>query len=57
MIFVDDSTNDSRAVIAALAGTTALPVLAIHRGNGEHRGNVELLGGLWPLGPRLELVV
>jgi dolichol-phosphate mannosyltransferase len=50
VIFVDDSTDDTPEVIAAIAETAALPVLTMHRGPGERVGG---LGGAVVAGLRL----
>jgi dolichol-phosphate mannosyltransferase len=50
VIFIDDSTDDTPEVIAAIAQTTALPVLVMHRGPGERTGG---LGGAVVAGLRL----
>jgi putative flippase GtrA len=50
LIFVDDSTDDTPEVIAAVGETVALPVSVIHRGPGERTGG---LGGAVVDGLRL----
>jgi glycosyltransferase involved in cell wall biosynthesis len=50
VIFVDDSTDDTPDVIAAVAETATLPVLTLHRGPGERAGG---LGGAVVAGLRL----
>ena len=50
VIFVDDSSDDTAAVIAKLAQTSALPVLVLHREPGERVGG---LGGAVVAGLRL----
>jgi dolichol-phosphate mannosyltransferase len=50
VIFVDDSDDDTPAVIAAIADTAAIPVLVLHRAPGERSGG---LGGAVVAGLRL----
>ena len=50
VIFVDDSSDDTPAVIAAIAETAPLPVLVLHRHPGERTGG---LGGAVVAGLRL----
>ena len=50
VIFVDDSSDDTAAVIAELADTAPIPVLVLHREPGERSGG---LGGAVVAGLRL----
>jgi dolichol-phosphate mannosyltransferase len=50
VIFIDDSTDDTPEVIAAVAKDSQMPVLVMHRGPGERSGG---LGGAVVAGLRL----